>query len=40
MLMGEDIFMTFEHPNISTAFGSLTKDDLKALRDVSVIDNL
>lgn len=32
--------MIFKHPSISTAFGSLTKDDLKALRDVSVIDNL
>jgi hypothetical protein len=40
MLMGEDIFMSFRHPNISTAFGSLAKEDLKALRDVSVIENL
>jgi len=40
MLVGEDIFMTFRHPNITTAFGSLVKDDLKALRDVSVIENL
>lgn len=40
MLLGTDIFMTFRHPNISTAFGSLTKEDLMALRDVSVIDNL
>lgn len=28
MLVGEDIFMTFRHPNITTAFGSLVKDDL------------
>lgn len=39
MRFGEDIFMTFDHPNIPTAFGSLTKQDLKRLKNADDIDN-
>lgn len=37
---GEDIFLLFNDPNNSTFFGSLTKSDLKKLRDIQEIKNM
>lgn len=38
MYFGEDIFMMFEHPKLSTAFGSLTKEDLKIVKDMNQVE--
>jgi hypothetical protein len=39
MLFSEDIFMTFGHPTIPTAFGSLTRPDLKMMKRVHEVTN-
>ena len=35
LLFGTDIFMQFKHPNSSTTFGSLTRDDVKVLKSAN-----
>ena len=35
LLFGTDIFMMFKHPNSSTTFGSLTRDDVKVLKSAN-----
>jgi len=37
---GQDIYMQFNHPDISTKFGSLTKEDVQILNDVEKLHKI
>lgn len=38
MYFGEDIYLTFQHENRPTLFGSMTKEDMRVLKDVHEVE--